>query len=94
MEQYISFPDDTVLDVVAPPEGFLKDWTGVTVPRNAQSAFTHVPTKEKPVEKAVPTEVVLEEAAPIGGPLEEPTTPQVLCEEWTKVEASPNQFPG
>ena len=71
MEWYISFSDDTILDGVALPQGFLKDWTEITIPRDAQLAFTNVPTKE----------VTVEEAAPIGGPLEELTTAQVPHEE-------------
>ena len=59
MEQYVSFSDDTILDGVAPLEGFLKDRTEITIPRDTQPTFTNVPTEE----------VVLEEAAPIGGPL-------------------------
>ena len=58
MEQYISFSVDTILDSVALLEGFLKDWTKLTIPRDALSAFTDVPTKE----------VTMEEAAPMGAP--------------------------
>ena len=83
IEWYISFSDDTILDGVAPPEGFLGDQTKITVPRDAQLAFTDVPTEE----------VTVEEAAPIGVPLEEPTMPQAPHEEQMKVGASPNQFP-
>ena len=71
MEQYISFSDDTILDSVVPLEGFLKDWTEITIPRDAQLAFTDVPIKE----------VTMEEAAPIEGPLEELTMPQIPHEE-------------
>ena len=58
MKQYISFSDDTVLDSVALLEGFFKDQTEMTIPRDAPPAFTDVPTKE----------VTREKAAPIGGP--------------------------
>ena len=61
MEWYISFSDDTILDGVALLEGFLKDQTKLTVPRDALPTFTDVPTKE----------VAMEEAAPIWGPLED-----------------------
>ena len=61
-----------------------KDRTEITIPRDAPPAFTEVPTKE----------VAGEETAPIRGPLQELTTPQVPHEEWTKVGASPNKFPG
>ena len=89
---YVSFSDDTILDSVAPLEGFLKDWTRVTVPRNAQPAFTNVPSKEGPLEEAAPTEDGVEELVPVRGPLEELTTSQVPCDEQTKVETSLNQF--
>ena len=52
MEWYISFSDDTILNSVASLEGFLKDWTKITIPRDAQPAFTNVPTKEIAVEEA------------------------------------------
>ena len=84
MEWYISFSDDTILDGVALPEGFLEDWTQLTNSRDVPSTFTDVPTQE----------VTMEKAAPIRGPLEELTTPQALHEEWTKVEAPLNHFPG
>ena len=58
MEQYISFLDDTVLDGVALLEGFFKDMTKITIPRDALPTFTNVPTEE----------VAIEEVAPIGGP--------------------------
>ena len=57
MKPYISFFYDTVLDSVAPLEGFLKDWAETTVPGIAQPAPTDTPIKEATVE----------EAAPIGG---------------------------
>ena len=59
MEWYISFSNDTILDGVALLEGFLKDQTKLTIPRDALPAFSNVPTKE----------VAMEEAAPAGGPL-------------------------
>ena len=36
----------------------------------------------------------MEEVAPIGGPLKEPTTTQVPHEKQAKMEVPPNQFPG
>ena len=33
MEQYISFSDDTILDSVALPEGFIEDQTELTISR-------------------------------------------------------------
>ena len=82
MEQYISFFDDTVLDGVASLEGFLEDWTKTTIPGSGQLASMTLPSKRLPWKKQ-----------PHWGPLEEPTTPQIPCEEQTKVEASPTQFP-
>ena len=58
MEQYVSVFDDIIFDGVVPLERFLEDWTGITVPKNAQLAFTDVPTEE----------VAVEEAAPLGAP--------------------------
>ena len=75
LRQYISFSDDTILDGVVLPEGFLIDQTELTISSNAPSAFTDVPTEE----------VTVEEAAPIRGPLEEPTTPQNQFPSWRKV---------
>ena len=85
MESYISFHDDAVLDGVAPPEGFLKDQSEETIPESALLA-----SPDSPIEEAT-----VEETTPVGGPLEEPSTPQTLCEEQTmRVEASQIQFPG
>ena len=55
VEHNVSFSDDTILDGVVPLEGFLDNQTEETVPRIAQPAFPDVPTKEEPVEEAVPT---------------------------------------
>ena len=59
MEGYISFSDDTILDGVALPEGFIKDQTELTISRDALPTFTDVPTEE----------VTVEEQLPSGGPL-------------------------
>ena len=81
MEPYVSFFDDTVLDGVAPPEGFLEDQPKTTISVGAQSASTDPPIKEAPMEDAAP--------------VEEPSTPQTPCEEPTmKGKASPTQFLG
>ena len=66
MELYVSFFDDTILDGVAPPEGFLKDWAQITVPGSAQLASTDAPIKE----------AAIEEAAPIGGLLRNQLLPR------------------
>ena len=66
MEQYVSFFNDTILDGVAPLDRFLEDWTRITIPRDAQPAFTDVPTEE----------VTVEEASPIGGPLRNQLLPR------------------
>ena len=84
MGQYVSFSDDTVLDGVAPPEGFFEDRVEITIPGESPPTFTNVLIEG----------VAMEEAAPLGGLLKEPTAPQVLHEEWTKVGASPNPFSG
>ena len=52
--------------------------------------MSHLP----PSTDVLTKEVTVEEAAPIGGPLEEPTTPQVLHEKQVKIEALLNQLPG
>ena len=77
MKQYVSLSDNTILNSVALLEGFIEDQTKLTISRDALPTFTNVPTKE----------VVVEETAPIRGPLEEPTTPLVPHEEQRKVEA-------
>ena len=84
MEWYISFSSDIVLGSVALLEGFFRNQAKLTVSRNALPASADLPTDE----------VAMEKVASIGGPLEEPTMPQVLHEEWAGVEAPPNQFPG
>ena len=84
MEPYVSF-DDTILDGVAPPEGFLEDQPEATIPQSAQPASTDLQLK-RPLWKKLP---------PIGRSLEEPSTPQTLCEEQiTRVDASQTRFPG
>ena len=67
MGWYVSFCNDIVLDSVALLEGFFRNQMELTVSRDAPPASTNVPTKE----------VTMEEAAPIRGPLKEPTTPWV-----------------
>ena len=81
MEQYVSFSNDIILDSVALPEGLFRSQT--SIPRDTQPTSTDVPSEE----------VAKEEVAPIGGPLEESTLPQVLLEKWVKMEALPNWFP-
>ena len=55
MEWYISFSDDNVLDGVAPPEGFHRNQTKLTISGDAPPAFTNVPTEEVAIEEAVPS---------------------------------------
>ena len=74
MEPYVSFSNDASLDGATSQEGFLEDWTWVTIPRDVQLAFTDVSTEEEPVEKPAPTEVTTEEAALIEEPLRDQPT--------------------
>ena len=67
--------DDTILDSVAPLEGFFEDRAKITIPGESPPAFTDVPIEE----------VAMEKAAPLG-PLKEPTAPQVPHEEQMKLE--------
>ena len=83
MEWYMSLFDDTVLDGVALPEGFLEDQPMITVPRNAQLAFTYISHQRGCCVRNIPH----------WGPPWGTNYSQAPCEEWTKVEASPNQFP-
>ena len=59
MEQYVSFSDDTVLDGMAPPEGFFEDRAKITIPGESPPIFTNVPIEG----------VAMEEVAPLRGPL-------------------------
>ena len=52
MEPYISFPNDAILDGVAPPEGFWEDQPETTISRSAQPA----PTEPPPIEQAAAEE--------------------------------------
>ena len=84
IEPYISFPDDTILGGVAPPEGFLEDQPETTMSGSVQPA-----SAKPPVEGAA-----AEEATPIWRPLEEPSTSETLSEEQTRGVMFPTQFPG
>ena len=84
MEWYISFSNNIILGGVALPEGFFGSQTELTIYRDALPTFTIISSKE----------ITMEEAAHIGGPLKESTTPQVLHEKWAKMEAPQNWFPG
>ena len=53
MEPYISFSDDSVLDGVAPPEGFLKDQPEETILESTWPASTNPPLK-RPLQKKQP----------------------------------------
>ena len=55
MEQYISFLDDTVLDGVAPVEGFFKAWAKITVPGEFLCTFTNAPIEEVTMKEAPPS---------------------------------------
>ena len=48
MEPYISFPDDAILDGVAPPERFQEDQLETTISGTAQPAPTDPPLKRLP----------------------------------------------
>ena len=78
MEWYVSFSDDIILGSVVLPEGFFGSQTSVS--RDAPSTSTDVPS----------TEITMEEAAPIIGPLKESTMPQVPHEKQAKMEVPPN----
>ena len=82
MEQHVSFSDDIVLGSVALLEGFFRNQAELTISRDGLPTSSDVPTNE----------VAMEEAAPIGGPVKEPTMSWVLHEEWAKIEAPSNQF--
>ena len=71
LKPYVSFPNDAILDGVAPLEGFMKDQPEETIPESAPLASPNSPFEE----------ATAEETAPVGGPLEEPSTPQTLCKE-------------
>ena len=83
MELYLSFPNDAILDGVAPPEGFLEDQLETTISRSVQ------PVPTDPIEQAA-----AEEAAPVGRPQEEPSTSQTPSKEPTGRVGSPIWFPG
>ena len=51
MEPYVSFPNDAVLDSVAPPEGFLMDQPKETVPESASLASPNSPIEEATMEE-------------------------------------------
>ena len=107
MEPYMSFSNDAILDGAAPKEGSLMDPTEVTIPRDAPLVSTGTFTKKEPTEELAPMEVVTEEAAPTGRPLEGPihllvtvddateelTALQVQHGEKTKVETPHSGFP-
>ena len=107
MEPYVSFSNDAVLDGVTPQKGFLEDQTRVAIPRNTQPASTSTPLKRSlqrgqhlwrsPSKRQPhwgPLEGLTNLAVTVGKLAEELTPPQVQYEEQTKVESSPNQFPG
>ena len=50
MEPCVCFPDDAILDGVAPPEGFLMDQPEETVPESALLASPNFPTEEAAME--------------------------------------------
>ena len=84
MEQNVSFSDDAALGGVALLEGFF----GSQNPNlkgypDTPSASTYIPSEV----------VAIEEVAPIGEPLKEPTTTWVPHEKQAKMEVPPNQFP-
>ena len=54
MEQHVSFLDVTVLDSVAPPKRFFKDWAKITVPGESPPTFTNVPIEKVAMEKMAP----------------------------------------
>ena len=62
VEWYISFSDDIVLGSVALPEGFFRSQTPIS--KDTPPTSTDIPVEE----------VAMEEIAPVGEPLEEPTT--------------------
>ena len=78
------FSDDAVSGGVALPEGFFGSQTPILKDTlDTPSTSTDIPSKE----------VAMEEVAPIGGPLKEPTTMQVPHEKQAKMVVPPGQFP-
>ena len=67
MEPYVSFPDDAVLDSVAPPDGFWEDQPETTISRSAQPGPAKIPIEEAAVE----------ETAPLGGLIRSPVPPSL-----------------
>ena len=95
MKCYISFPDNVIFSSVALPEGSLTDQPETTIPRSTQPASTNSPIEEVAAEEVTLAEkAITEEAAPIGRPLEGPSTSQILREGPTRREHLPIWFPG
>ena len=85
MEPYVSFPNDAILSSVIPlrkiPAGPAGD-----------NHFWEFPSS---LHQSTIEEAIMEEAAPVRRPQEEPSTPQTPGEEPTmKRKASPTWFPG
>ena len=86
MKCYVSFPDDAFFGSVALPDESLTTQLETTVPESAQPVSTNSPIEEAAVK------VAEEEAAPVAVPPEGPSTSQILNEEPTRREHSPNWF--
>ena len=90
MKCYVSFPHDAIFGSMALPEGSLADQLETTIPESTQPAST-----DSPIEEVAAAEVTLaekaaaEEAAPIGRPLEGPSTSQTPSKGPTRREHLP-----
>ena len=90
MKCYVSFPIDAVFGSMALP-----DQPETTAPGSNQPAPTNSPVKEVAAEEITLAEkVATEEVAPIGRPMEGPSTSQTLSKGPARREHSPIQFPG
>ena len=90
MKCYVSFHDNAMFGSMALPEGSLTDQPEATASRSAQPASTNSAIEEVAAEEVtLAGEAATEEAAPIGRPLEGPSTSQTQSEGPTRREHLP-----